>query len=177
VIADAGVRHGANTTALLLALFIASPISAGDLIGDPIEELRDCERKLASLLTLRVTATYPDVFKADCPGGGLGNSDSVDVTIQKQAFLNIAGVGPPSAWVIESASQDRVEDSGGPNFNFSFTPDSVSGSASCSHGAFGGGITGRFRLTARLRDTMNDLRASHIARLCAALTFHPGAPH
>jgi hypothetical protein len=69
---DAGVTHGANATALLLAFFIASPTPAGDLVGDLIEELRDCEQKLASLLTLRVTATHPDLFKADCPGGGDG---------------------------------------------------------------------------------------------------------
>jgi hypothetical protein len=76
---DAGVTHGANATALLLALFIASPTPAGDLIGDPIEELRDCEQKLASLLTLRVTATYPDLFKADCPGGDSGKARPVSM--------------------------------------------------------------------------------------------------
>jgi hypothetical protein len=58
---DAGVTHGANAAALLLALFIASPTPAGDLIGDPIEELRDCEQKLASLLTLRVTEPHVQI--------------------------------------------------------------------------------------------------------------------
>jgi hypothetical protein len=76
---DAGVTHGANATALLLAFFIASPTPAGDLVGDLIEELRDCEQKLASLLTLRVTATHPDLFKADCPGGDGGKARPVSM--------------------------------------------------------------------------------------------------
>jgi hypothetical protein len=164
--------------AFLPLVWVSSGIRADVLTQDDEQVIQTCEAKLAAVLAVRKSVTYPTVFVADCPGGGVGNtSASVDVTIPKALFVQVGGLGSPANWVIENASMERVEDSGGPSFSFSFTPDSVSGGASCSHGSFGGGVTGKFRLVASLRDVMNNQRAQDIGRLCATLAFHPGVPH
>ena len=160
------------------AIGMAGRACAGDLVPDDIPILQSCEAALADRLAIRKVVKYPTVYTADCPGGGIGDtSASISVNLPKAWFVQTAGLGNPANWVIEGADMERVEDSGGPGFSGpSFNADVVSGGASCSHGSFGGGVTARFRLIAKLRDVMNDDRARNIARSCVALAFHPGIP-
>ncbi len=159
---------------------IANPVTsnAGELTPNLTDDIKTCENKLIALFTPKYRVTWPGgggVIKADCPGGDpFGNSASIDLNIPKALFA--AGVAPPNTVTIESATQDRIEDSGGPSFRFGYDANHVEASVSCSSGSFGGGVTGSFRITVVLRELMTDARARHIGRMCSAWALSPGEP-
>lgn len=157
---------------------LLAPSAAGDLTSDKVEDIKTCESKLAFVFTPKHRVTLPRggaAWKADCPGGDpLGASASVDVPLGKEWFA--AGIGPPDTLTIESATQDVVENSGGPAFSFDFDANAVHGTVTCSNGPFGGGVTGSFRITVVLRELMNSARAAHIGRMCSAWALSPGEP-